>query len=224
MRVARVLAVGVLAVASAGAEAAESRPEAGGAVTVAMGLGSTWGVGGAAPAWGEALGERFELAGEVGRHRVALGFVVDHARRDLVDASVLIPDAAVPAGALTGTRDELALLFTVRVPLQVGADLPEGKPVLRVLPTFAVSAGLFASDAQLVLPSFSAAVPLRSRSLLPVLGARAGCELRAFDWMSLLPHAELLMLVAGNRGELSGREQFDVEGRILLGADVLVRF
>jgi hypothetical protein len=57
-----------------------------------------------------------------------------------------------------------------------------------------------------------------------VLGARVGCELRWFDWMSLLPHAELLLLVAGNRGERSGREQFDVEGRVFLGSDVMVRF
>lgn len=195
-----------------------------GALSVAMGLGSSWGVGGTTAAWAPALGERFEVSGEVGRHRVALGFALDHSRRELADSSVLIPDPAVPAAAVAGTRDELSLRFVVRVPLEVGANLPQREPVLSVLPTFAVSAGIFASDAQLAVPSFEGRVDLRSRSLLPVLGARAGAELRVWDWMALLPHAELLMLVAGNRGELSGREQFDVEGRVLLGADVLVRF
>ncbi len=193
-------------------------------VEVAMGVGSGWGVGGTTAAWAPALSQRFEVAGAVGRHHVAVGFSLTHARRELVDSSVLIPDGGVPADAVSGQRDELALLFSVRVPLDVGADIPARQPVLRVLPTFGVSAGLFASDAQLQVPSYSTTVALRSRALLPTIGARVGCELRVLGWMSLLPHAELLVLVAGNRGELSGHEQFDVEGRVMLGGDVVVRF
>jgi hypothetical protein len=193
-------------------------------VAVSMGLAAAFGAGGTTAAWSDAVGERFELSGEVGRHHVGVGFALLHTRPELADAGVLIPGGDVPADAASGFRDELALLFAVRVPLDVGADLPRLSPVLQVLPTFGVSAGLFASDAQLTLPGYGATVPLRSRALLPVLGARVGCELRWFDWMSLLPHAELLLLVAGNRGERSGREQFDVEGRVFLGSDVMVRF
>ena len=43
-------------------------------VEVAMGVGSGWGVGGTTAAWAPALSQRFEVAGAVGRHHVAVGF------------------------------------------------------------------------------------------------------------------------------------------------------
>ncbi len=192
-------------------------------VDVAFGLASQWGLGGTSSAWETALAERFEFSGEIGRRqRTSVGFALVHSRPEVADASGLV--AGVPAEAIEGWRDELSVLFTIRVPLQVGAALPALQPIVRFLPSFGFSGGAFITDAHLALPSFEAFVPLRARAVTPAFGARFGVECRFYSWLSLLPHAELLVTVGPNRREQTGGETYDAEGRLLVGADAVVRF
>lgn len=192
-------------------------------VDVAFGLASQWGLGGTTAAWETALAERFEFSGEIGRRqRTSVGFALVHSRPEVADAGALV--AGAPADSITGWRDELSVLFTIRVPLQVGAALPALQPIVRFLPSFGFSGGAFITDAHLALPSFDAFVPLRARAVTPVFGARFGVECRFYSWLSLLPHAELLVTLGPNRREQTGGETYDAEARMLVGADVVVRF
>ncbi len=192
-------------------------------VDVAFGIANQWGFGGTASAWAPSLAERFEFSGEVGRRqRTAVGFALVHSRPEVVDAGVLVADA--PAGAVTGWRDELTLLLTARVPLHVGAEAPALLPVVRFLPSFAFGVGAFIADAHLQLVSFDELEPLRARSITPAGEARFGVEVRLYSWLSLLPHAELLVTLGPNRREQMGGEAYDAEGRVLLGVDGVVRF
>lgn len=216
-----------LALGAGPAQAAEPlrEPTVDRRVDVAVGVASQWGFGRTAAAWGPALAERLELSGEAGRRtRTAVGFTLVHARPELVDLGALVPVTGVPAAAASGYRDELSLLFTVRVPMDVGGNVPALRPVLRVLPTFAFAAGVMATDAHLTLPGYEAAVPVRSRAVAPLLGARLGAELRVYGWLSLLPHAEILATVVKDPYELREGEEWDAEARVLAGADLLVRF
>ncbi|GDX80217.1 hypothetical protein LBMAG42_20280 [Deltaproteobacteria bacterium] len=192
-------------------------------VDVAFGLASQWGLGGTTVAWETALAQRFEFSGEIGRRqRTSVGFALVHSRPEVADAGGLV--AGAPAASISGWRDELSVLFTIRVPLQVGAALPALQPVVRFLPSFGFSGGAFITDAHLALPSFDAFVPLRARAVTPAFGARFGVECRFYSWLSLLPHAELLVTVGPNRREQTGGETYDAEGRMLVGADAVVRF
>ncbi len=212
-----VLAPGVLAVEPLREPLVDRR------VDVAFGLASQWGLGGTTGAWETALAARFEFSGEIGRRqRTSVGFALVHSRPEVADASGLV--AGAPAGAITGWRDELSVLFTIRVPLQVGAALPALQPIVRFLPSFGFSGGTFITDAHLQLPGFGAFVPLRARAVTPAFGARIGVECRFYSWLSLLPHAELLMTFGPNRREQTGGETYDAEGRMLVGADAVVRF
>ncbi|MSQ04049.1 MAG: hypothetical protein EXR71_19540 [Myxococcales bacterium] len=192
-------------------------------VVVAFGAAASWSAGGAAGIWAPASAQRLEVSGEVGRaRRTAIGFSLVHARPDLLDAGELV--SGVPADAVGGWRDELSILFTLRVPIDVGAALPPEGPGLAVLPCFGVGAGVLASDAHLDVMGFGARAGVRSRSLLPVLAARLGVELRVWNWVSLLPHGELLLTVGPDAAEGGPGEVWDAEARVLAGADVLLRF
>lgn len=192
-------------------------------VDVAFGVANQWGFGGTSGAWAPSMAQRFEFSGEVGRRqRTAVGIALVHSRPEVVDAGVLVSGA--PAGAVSGWRDELSALLTARVPLHVGAEAPVLLPVVRFLPSFAFGVGAFIADAHLQLVSFDALEPLRARSITPVVEARLGVEVRFYSWLSLLPHAELMVTVGPNRREQMGGEAYDAEGRVLLGVDGVVRF
>ncbi len=217
--------VAALALASRAAAAPLVPPDVDRRVHVAAGVGHQWGVGGSAAAWGDSFTQRFELSGEAGRRaRTAIGFALVHARPTLVDTRALIPEPGVPAGAASGVRDELSCLFSVRVPLHVGAILPAESPILEVLPTFGFTAGMLATDAHLVVAGYDAAVPVRSRTLAPVLGARIGAELRLWDWLAVLPHGELLATLAADAREVGSGQTWEAEARLMIGADLAVRF
>ncbi len=187
-------------------------------VVVGGGLAASWSFGGAAGAWAPTLAERIELSGEVGHQkRAAVGFSLVHARPELARAGELIEGA--PPDAVQGWRDELSILLTVRVPLEV---LPP--TALAVLPTFGFGAGVLATDAHLDTMGFVGRAPVRSRSLSPVLAGRLGLELRFRNWLSLLPHGELLATAAPDTAEEGPGELWDVEARVLAGADVVIRF
>ncbi len=198
-------------------------PEVDRRVVVAFGAAASWGVGGTAGIWAPALAQRLEVTGEVGgRRRTAVGFSLVHARPDLLDSGELI--AGAPSEAVVGWRDELSVLFTLRVPLDVGATVPQPDPVLAVLPSFGFGAGVLATDAHLDVMGFGSRAGVRSRALSPVLDARIGAEARFWNWLSLLPHGELLFTVVPDVAEDGSGEVWDAEARVLVGVDVLVRF
>lgn len=192
---------------------------------VTFGVANQWGVAGSTAAWGPAVAERIEVAGEVGHHaRTHVGFELLHARPELVDAGALVPGTGLAASAVSGWRDELSLLFAVRVPVDVGVAAPALRPVLRVLPTFGLAGGVFLTDAHVAVASFGGGPPLRSRATTPLFAARVGAELRLYEWLSLVPQGEFTLTFAGNRREQTGGETWDAEGRVLVGLDGIVRF
>lgn len=194
-------------------------------VNVAFGVAAQLGVTGTTGAWADTLAERVEFSGEVGgRSRTAFGVELTHARPELRDAGVLVTGGDVGADTITGWRDELGLQFVVRVPVDVGAVFPSVHPVLRLFPTFGVSGGFFATDAHLDVPGFDARVAARSRAITPLFGARVGLEARVWEWMSLVPYGEFALTYAPNAREQTGGQEWGVEGRMLVGADAVVRF
>lgn len=190
-------------------------------VSVVVGLGGSWILGGNAEGYGAGVAERASVDLALGR---ASAFCVDldHARHTLRDAAAYFPDASVPADATPGFRDYL----TVDAGFRIGVPLVDDAPsdVVTAVPYLRLGVGATLTTTLLDVPAFTGRLALRSQTLVPSPSVGLGVEIRIRRWITVVPHVKAQFAIARDVGEVDLDEQWGMESRIQPAIDVAFNF
>jgi hypothetical protein len=189
-------------------------------VTVFVGGGGSWVIGGNAAGYRAGLAQRVGVDVALGRAG-SIYLDADHAHQGLDDATPYFPDVQAPEDALLGGRDYLAFDVGGRLGVRMAGGRPSG---VTAFPFFRFGAGAVFTDTKLEAPAFEGRQLIHSRAAAPMISMGGGAEVRVVDWLSLLPALSVQALGAADPGEVDDETEVGVEVRAQLGLDVGFNF